>query len=374
MLIRTIIIDDELLSIQYLATIFKELDFVKVVGKYTNSVTALDEMEKLNPDVIFLDIHMPEISGIELSIKAKEILPKSNIIFVTAHEHYALKAFEIGVTDFIEKPINKNRVQQVMEKVSQKIDCSHKQDEYYVCSFKHFHFKKNGQIIQDVKWRTAKVRELFIYLLQNYKESVHKDVLIELLWPNLKLKNAYENLYSAIYYIRKTLKNIGVNIEIISTENCYKLRLNNVKYDVDEWEKGIKLEKVSEKNYKNCEEMMELYTGNYLEGDTYVWKENEQERLRVMYIAKTKFIIDYLIKQKNYTQATLHALHLQKVYPYIDYSYFKLMKLYDYQNDMYNEEAQYNKLKNMLINEFDTLPHESIRKWYQRWIKNQLIM
>src|SRR5699024_12789123 len=81
---------------------------------------------------------------------------------------------------------------------------------------------------------------IYIYTLSLHDAlPIYKDVLIELLWPNLKLKNAYENLYSAIYYIRKTLKNIGVNIEIISTENCYKLRLNNVKYDVDEWEKGI---------------------------------------------------------------------------------------------------------------------------------------
>lgn len=203
--------------------------------------------------------------------------------------------------------------------------------------------------MKNVKWRTAKARELFVYLVQNHEEFVRKDILIELLWSDLKIDNAYDNLYSTIYHIRKTLEAISVNIDIISTVHGYELQFNDVKYDVEIWGSGLgQLENLSKETYFDCQEIMKLYTGDYLVEETYVWKENEQERLRVLYIAKSKDIIDYLIGQEKYTEAILQALHLQRMYPYMDYSYFMLMQLYDEFGDLYNVERQYNKLKRIL--------------------------
>lgn len=348
-MLRTIIVDDEKLSIEYLEHLLKDVNGVEIVGKYTDGHVVLEEFERKSPELVFLDISMPGVSGIEIAKKIKSILPECKIVFVTAYKQYALKAFEIGVTDYIVKPFKKARIQQLMDRIIDQNNQEIKTDEYVVCNFKYFHFKKNGKEIKNVKWRTAKARELFVYLVQNDKEFVRKDVLIELLWSDLKVDNAYDNLYSTIYHIRKTLEAISVNIDIISTVHGYELQCNDVKYDVEVWGSGLgQLENLSKETYFDCKEIMKLYTGDYLAEETYVWKENEQERLRVLYIAKSKDIIDYLIEQENYTEAILQALHLQRMYPYMDYSYFMLMQLYDEFGDLYNVERQYNKLKRIL--------------------------
>ena len=77
------------------------------------------------------------------------------------------------------------------------------------------------------------------------------------------------------------------------------------------------------------------------------------------------------IEQDDVTNAILLSLDIQKLYPYMDYSYFSLMKLYSEYGDMENVERQYMKLKTMLYDEFNTEPNEAIKMWYQNWIKMQ---
>lgn len=377
-MLTTIIIDDEKLALDYLEHILNDNENIEVIGSFQDSEQGMHAILNHNPDLIFLDIHMPNMSGIELAGKLVGKVD-SKIIFITAHEKYALKAFEIGVYDYILKPIEPKRLEQLISRINHQNN-QEKITSYSICTFKYFHIVVNETEIKNIKWRTSKAKELFIYLVQYSHEVVRKDILIDLLWPDLDVENAYDNLYTTIYHIRKTLEDIDLDVEIISSVHGYELNFNSVKYDVSEWLKGVErlnelLLKDGDKNelILSYKKIMKLYKGDYLAEETYVWKENEQERLRIIFIDTAKKMINYLMEKEEYTEAILLSLQLQDLYPYLDYSYFMLMKLYDKFGDMYNVERQYAKLQKVLKEEFNSRPSENIRLWYRDWIAQQHI-
>lgn len=204
-MLKAIIIDDEELSTAHLNNLLNDIEDIEVIGVFHSSREGLEGIRKLKPDLIFLDIHMPGMTGIDL---AKKVVGKidSKIIFITAHEQYALKAFEIGVFDYVLKPFSEERITQLMDRLKVNYSVISEDDTYAICAFKYFHFMINDKEVKNIKWRTAKAKELFIYLVQNQNEIVRKDVLIELLWPDSDADKAYDNLYTTIYHVRNTLR------------------------------------------------------------------------------------------------------------------------------------------------------------------------
>ena len=102
-MIRAIIVDDEPLAIKLLENYAAKLDQIKILGAYTNPITALNFIQSTPVDLIFLDIHMSELSGLNL---AKLIGEDTKIIFTTAYPDHAVQGFELKALDYLVKPIN----------------------------------------------------------------------------------------------------------------------------------------------------------------------------------------------------------------------------------------------------------------------------
>lgn len=103
MTIKCAIVDDEPLAVELLASYVKKIPFMELSGKYGNAIDALNGINDSPVDIIFLDIQMPELNGLELS----KMLPESTrIIFTTAFEQYALDGFRINALDYLLKPIS----------------------------------------------------------------------------------------------------------------------------------------------------------------------------------------------------------------------------------------------------------------------------
>lgn len=117
-MIKTILIDDSQLAIDALA---KKLELhhnhIQIIATFTNPLKAVKEIPGLNPDLIFLDIEMPEMDGFALLDKIQDIAP--SVIFVTAYNHYAIQAIRASVFDYIEKPVD---VQQLSATIKRFID------------------------------------------------------------------------------------------------------------------------------------------------------------------------------------------------------------------------------------------------------------
>jgi len=112
-----IIVDDERLARKDLISMLKEFDNINVVGEAEDVRTAKSLSDKLNPDLIFLDIQMPGDSGFTL---VEQINPKIKIVFVTAYDEYAVRAFEVNALDYLMKPVNPERLKRTIEKLTSK--------------------------------------------------------------------------------------------------------------------------------------------------------------------------------------------------------------------------------------------------------------
>jgi two-component system LytT family response regulator len=111
---KAIIIDDERLArveLRRLLTPFKEIN---IVGEAVNAEDALNKISELNPDLIFLDIQMPGKNGFEL-LEELDSVPK--VVFTTAYDEYALKAFEYNALDYLLKPIEPKRLEEAIKKI-----------------------------------------------------------------------------------------------------------------------------------------------------------------------------------------------------------------------------------------------------------------
>jgi two-component system, LytTR family, response regulator len=116
-LFKAIVIDDEPAARRLMKSLLLEhKDVVEVIGEAGNGREALAKIAELKPDVIFLDIQMPDLTGFEV---IDQLTVKPNIIFTTAYEQYAIKAFETFSIDYLLKPIKEERLEQSIIKLKQ---------------------------------------------------------------------------------------------------------------------------------------------------------------------------------------------------------------------------------------------------------------
>lgn len=114
---RAIVIDDSRLARNELKRLLKELDTIQVVAEAADAVEAKEKIEQEKPDLIFLDIQMPGKNGFEL-LEDIEFVP--DVVFTTAYDEYALKAFEYNALDYLQKPVQIDRLAGAISKVAEK--------------------------------------------------------------------------------------------------------------------------------------------------------------------------------------------------------------------------------------------------------------
>jgi two-component system, LytTR family, response regulator len=117
---KTIIIDDERLARNELKRLLEDFPKINVVAEAANAEEALALIEEHNPDLIFLDIQMPGKNGFELLESLEDNVPE--VIFTTAYDEYALKAFEVNALDYILKPIEQHRLAEAVAKIESEIN------------------------------------------------------------------------------------------------------------------------------------------------------------------------------------------------------------------------------------------------------------
>ncbi|MFD2199940.1 LytR/AlgR family response regulator transcription factor [Shivajiella indica] len=124
---RALVIDDERLARKELINLLSQFDQVEVVGEANNVDDAKEKIESLSPDVVFLDIQMPEKTGFDL---LEELDNVPHVIFTTAYDEYALKAFQVNALDYLLKPIETKRLGEAIERLQKKInEASERHDE-----------------------------------------------------------------------------------------------------------------------------------------------------------------------------------------------------------------------------------------------------
>jgi DNA-binding LytR/AlgR family response regulator len=156
---KCIVIDDERIAREGLDSFIKEFDFLSNVGTFSNAHLALEKLKKETVDLIFLDIEMPLLNGLEF---AKLISDKpSMIIFTTAYSEYALKGYKVNAVDYLLKPIFFEDFKSAVLKAKKMYDLMYQQEQLS----KPLYFKENGVTI-----KVKPEQILYIKSMQNYIE------------------------------------------------------------------------------------------------------------------------------------------------------------------------------------------------------------
>lgn len=116
--IKAVIIDDETPARDIIKHYLKELDFIEVIEECSDGFSGLKTITSLKPDMVFLDIQMPRLTGIEM---IEVMTEKPEIIFTTAYDQFALRAFELNAVDYLLKPFPKRRFLEAVKKATDRI-------------------------------------------------------------------------------------------------------------------------------------------------------------------------------------------------------------------------------------------------------------
>lgn len=120
-MLRAMIVDDEQPAREELVELLKEVENLTIVGECSNALEAIQAIHRLQPDVVFLDIQMPRISGLEMAAMLDPIT-MPHIVFTTAYDEYAIKAFEQHAFDYLLKPVDYQRLLKTIERLKNSND------------------------------------------------------------------------------------------------------------------------------------------------------------------------------------------------------------------------------------------------------------
>jgi two-component system, LytTR family, response regulator len=118
--IRALVVDDEPLARERLTSLLASENDIEVVGQCANGAEALGAIQEKTPDLVFLDVQMPELDGFGV-LAALEGERRPAVIFVTAHDRFALKAFEVHAIDYLLKPFDRERFQKALDRAREQV-------------------------------------------------------------------------------------------------------------------------------------------------------------------------------------------------------------------------------------------------------------
>ncbi|MDU2243077.1 MAG: response regulator [Paenibacillus sp.] len=381
---KVILVDDEHLALSYMEHQLRKVSQVEILGKFADPFEVkrfvLEKDVDVDVDVVFLDIHLPEIDGIELAEQLLQDKPRLNVVFVTAYDEYAIKAFELNALDYVMKPVPKERLEITLRRIQERLDERTKQEDLRseegkrlnIRLFRQFRIESSNREPLQVRWRTTKAQELFLYLLQHRGQLVRKSVLVDLLWPEYEPARAYSQLYTAVYHIRKTLEPYSGIMHINSATDGYVLQLANAELDVEAWDRFVQSgTPLDEGTVADFEEALDLYQGDYLQDDEYWWAESERYRLKSSWLRIASQLAEWHAAHGNPERAIEGYQLICDRNPLAEEAHFALMKLYASQDKRALVLRQYRRLEEVLAEEFNEPPSPSILQWYRDWSLTQ---
>ncbi len=155
---KSIIVDDSNLARQELKHLLKAFDDVQIIGEAENAEEAQALIEELKPELVFLDIQMPDKDGFEL-LATMEDVPE--VIFITAFDQYAMKAFDHNALDYLQKPVKEDRLSLALERAREKINSrAEEEPKSKQLGLKHQVFVKDGESCWFVSLAEIRVLEI----------------------------------------------------------------------------------------------------------------------------------------------------------------------------------------------------------------------
>ncbi len=164
--LRAVVVDDEQLARDELGYLLGQIGGIEVIGQAGNGVEALTTLDRLRPDVVFLDVQMPGLTGFEVARRLLENRAPSQIIFVTAYDQHAIEAFEVNAVDYLLKPVEQARLETAVNRARRRISVDRVLDGEAVAAVNQAQLERIVQLVTERQQRrerlAIKVGERFL--------------------------------------------------------------------------------------------------------------------------------------------------------------------------------------------------------------------
>ncbi len=362
-MIRAIIVDDERPAIGKLTNMLTASGKIEIAGTFTNALVALEALPRMEIEVIFLDVEMPEMNGITFANNVLNLNENTKIIFVTAYNEYAVDAFEVNAVDYLMKPVTKERLDKALAKVTRKTDVlSVSLWDIKVTCFGKFTVENKEGI--PVKWRTKKAEEFFAYLIDHYGKTISRDKIIDVLWGSYEVEKARVNLNTTMYNVKKAFANVGVADLVKYSAGGYQLEEKRIHCDLWILKDSIaKIRTNSMKNMNEFEKIIKICTGGYLKENYFEWAEEKNKYFQGIYL---ELLIQLAKQYEEVEQPNIALEFLRKglIMDSLNQRINKeLIRLYLRIEDEVSAVKQYEGYKKGLKQEFEIELEESLWKW-----------
>lgn len=211
--LKTVIVDDEPLARKRISQLLSQEPDVEIVAECANGLAAISAINELQPDLIFLDVQMPEVSGFDVLREInRENMPA--IIFITAYDRYTIQAFDFSAIDYLLKPFSEERFRQSVNRVRRHLH-PHNENHY---------LKSVVQLIDRLNSKKKTLRRLMIN---------HNNRLILLPVGNIACVNSYGNYLKIhtsgkTYLIRETMNNLEARLDPEKFVRIHRSTLVNI--------------------------------------------------------------------------------------------------------------------------------------------------
>jgi len=292
-MIKAVLIDDEYYALQGLKMELESIEGIETSGVFEDCAAALEHISGNRPDVVFLDIEMPGMSGLELFQRIIDISENTKIVFITAYSHYAVGAFELNALDYLIKPVQRQRLMKTLERLGLRSEKSSFLEKVKFHCFMMFTIVAGGEEL-NLKWRTRKSEELLAYLICQEGRFVSKEKIAESLWPEESKQKSLSNLYLSYYLLKQEFEKRGISLNVESKRGKMRISIEDIETDTMEFMDCLeKCEQMNDATIAFAERAAELYRGELLEENYFAWALEPQQRYAILYEELLERIIKY---------------------------------------------------------------------------------
>jgi len=370
-MLNVVIVDDEIPVLNLLKMFLQKTGQVNVLETFTEPLAVLDKISTLKPDVVFLDIEMPEMSGLELASHLIEQDDELMVVFVTGYNQYALEAFQVNGLDYLLKPVSLNSIQKCISRLLKLKGTGHQQkseeNSQRIYCFGDFEVYGNNGL---VKWTTRKVEEMLTYFIVHRNSNIESWQLGEVLWPEEEPDKVRSNLHTTLYRLRKTIKEEGLPLEISTGrggKGTYRCSLGPLFCDLAEFEEMVREDLTLNKGtIDKLESICTLYRDDLYSRKDYCWCESQKERLQRYYLNLLKRMAVFYSNEGVYQNSLDKLLKAVEIDPYDEEIQRELLKIYAAQNNRASLISSYKQFKQRLFKEMEVEPQPETEKLFMK--------
>lgn len=225
---KTILVDDELWSLKSFEIECSDLEDIELIGSFRNPEKALELAEKERVDLAILDVEMPEMSGLELSDKLRELYPDIIVIFVSAYDKYMVDAMSKRKADhYLLKPYTADDVREELERA--RLLSARQRKKVQIHTFGNFEVYADGKPVQ---FTSQKAKELLAVLVDARGESVTAEEAFSKMWEQLTYNHTEAGRYrKALAKLQNTLIDAGIENILSYFPRARAIRCETVECD-----------------------------------------------------------------------------------------------------------------------------------------------